>query len=1066
MKYQIPKDRKVLEQEQRNLVLSAGDHEVVRIQKALGFVADYAGRDDKYEASPQEAYDALHQIYSEFQIAKEEEPYSKENFQAELEKLWRVLQLYSLLKEHDLADTYKIYQTDQVKYDNMLYSKEENELDVPEQNPDENNPFVPIDENSPYYEYVSNTAYKELQDSWMKLKNQPTIPDKLATDMEKLLSAMQLHYIRRTGTGTMFPMTSEEYAKICSLHDMCTQDLGVVSAEEKQKPEYKALHSILAQNQKNLKSLSENESLPALGNVLHGAKDPVIYLQDTKNNTAGSRMSSRETVEYVDENGKLRQGFFTPEKKRGSRKKEADALLDRYIRTYPKYKKYFEKIKQSPRIYSGIDNAADLYVRYGNKRYLMNELRTAGWVRVEDKARSEFEAIFYKLGMDIQKLENTHGVLEDSGIHEGDELAKRSQAMNDVADALGFPDLLVRSRRVTVKRGDTNIPGIMMDAAEPDTVDPRNIPDKHPFFNMSKQEFDKKEMLSSLADLQILDYICGNTDRNAYNFFLKMDFSDPAQPKLLGVQGIDNDNSFGAIKGDNVLQLAAKKNLKVITGKMAQAVKDMTPEKLEELLQPYGFHNDQVSAAKKRLNALKGMIKAYEDQDHPDSKLSEKGKWVNKKGTIFIAKEDKDWENLTLDALIPEEVHGQTPHNIFWVAESHRSELINYQEAMKEKEDLKPEKAPILNDKTLRPVRRYNKHGMKGPDLKKLEELRAKDCEIFRNAKALFDEHGGRDIDHRTREYRDMNSALNSYIEAYEKIGKALQENLETTLKERYEALEQARRNLDQSITNYDKKKHVIFLSGDSMMRLAIARKLQQTIQNKPESVKFYESAVKLQKQHQENMEKKSDSQLAAYLSEQIGSQMKNTLQNNLIRLREDDPVRIQGQKALKAQERLWNYSQTVLSDGMLSVKNRDSEGEKAEKQQVSFKRMQYEIRKKLTEKPDKNQMYEDMKTIRDYIAAQETKEEKRIEALDQTEIEKMEPEKAEEYAKMKETAGKQMADSRDLKDQINELLDKKEDITPRHVRDLLHKVYKNERSIAEQYQPKKSRFKSREVHL
>ncbi len=1155
MRYKIPENKILLEQEQKNMVLSASDREVVRIQKALSFVADYADNGEKYNDSPEDAYSALYQIYKEFQLDKDKEGneipedtlFPKENrsrkqFREELEKLWRVMELHSLKepnqeKEPELADTYRKYQAETARYDAILHEREaeELELDAPLQNLNDNRMFIPIDEKSPYYGDVSGTAYMELQDSWMKLKSRPSAGAVEGT-MEQLLSALQPHYLRRSGTGSLLPMTQGEYETIRGLYDRCVTDLNRFPDKEKKRPEYKALHDLILRNQKELNSLSPDQALPPLGEVLHGAKDPVIYLQDTVNHTVGASMSSRETVEYIDENGKLRQGLFTPEKKIGDWRQEAKELLDRYIQNYPKYETYLEKIKNDKNIYERIEAAA--FEDADTKKYIEVDrvLDSFDWIRQKDK-EGEFKKVFKALGRDIIKPRGRNIILKNIGIHKGESQAERSSAMSDVADALGFPDLLVRNRRVTVKKGDKEIPGVMMDAAGPSALDTDKLPQGHPFFNLTKKEFDNKELLSSLADLQILDYLCGNTDRHASNFFLKMDFSDPNQPRIRGVQGIDNDNSFGSIKEGNIYHLASEKNLKVITGKMAEAIKNMKPEKLEEILQPYNFRKDQIRAAKTRLKTLQDMIKEYEKKG--EFKVSY-GKLVNKKGTIFVAKTDKDWNSLNLDALIPAEIYANAPTNIFDMADTCRDDLKRYK-WLHSGENNNPvdEINRVLVDKTDMKQIQYDEHGLKEMDHKELEKMeahRAEEYKILHNSRVLFNRHGGQDIDHRTREYREMNDALNSYIEAYKELGKTLQgkeneneaviagdvkeqplkqkKDLKATLKERYEALEQARKNLDQSITNYDKKKHSIFLRGDSKERLLIARKLQQTIRKKPESVKAYESVAKFLEQQKETMEGKTDSQLAAYLSEQIGSKMKLTLQNNIKQLREDDPVRVQGIKALKAQENLWNYSQSVLSEGMLSVKNMTDQGEKADKQKTSLKLMEYEIRKKLTEKPDKNKLYEDMTAIRDYVGKQVEKEKSKIQACDE-EIRKvnellektnaktnvLNPRDAKNqqaaYEKMKVQAAKRLEERWELYGQIDSLMtpenrktdtmyeqieaflpkekqkgeqekeekqEKKAQLTPRHIRDMLNKVYKSELTIASQYQMEKKQEKKQEI--
>ncbi len=1125
MKYKIPENKVELEQEQRNMVLSAPDREAARIQKALSFVADYAGSKEKYQASPQNAYRALHRIYTELQLGEDasldvmfpEGDRSAEHFRAELEKLWRVMELQSLLNEQEpeqskkvtLAETWKKYQRDPEQYDRQLREKEAEEPELPLQHSNRNLLFTPIDPKSPYYEYVSGTAYMELQESWQALEKKSSVPG-FEQDMESLLAAMQLHYVRRSSTGTMLPMTGEEYKEIRSLYRNCMDDLRKFSKREKERPEYQALRSLIARNRKELDNLSADD-LPPLGDVLHGAKDPVIHLQEGASHTVGRSMSSRETVEYIDENGKLRQGLFTPEKKLARWDQESKELLDRFIRTYPKYEGYFKRIRKDQDVYDRIERAAQNDRIYGNGRYLRSELKSIRWIKPEDKKSPEFTKIFLELGAGIERIRNIHTVLSEAGIQVGDNLAKRSSAMSDVAGALGFPELLVKSRNVTVKRGDTEIPGVMMDAAGPDTVDPARLTDRHPFFNTNAAEFDRKELLSSLADLQILDYLCGNTDRHANNFFFKMDFSDPRNPKLLGVQGIDNDNSFGSLTEGNVLKLTGAENLKVVTGKMAQAIQKLKPRKLEELLQPYGFSEDQVLAAQKRLETLQGMIKKQRKKGNP--KTIRENKLLNEHGTIYIAETDKDWENLSMDALIPGAVEpepgmDEIPGNLFYLADTHRDKLKDYQADMEKDKRRKPEVAPVLNDKALKTPIHYDPHGIKEPDpktLKNLDSLLAKESKLLRSARTLFEENGGLDQQHRTREYKTMSSALDRYIHAYEKLG-TLQQTMRTqtekkksdekTIADAYRSLEQARKNLDQSIQNYDKKKHILFLKEDASTRLAIARKLRQMIREKPESVKLYESITKLQDQHRKTMDEKPDSRLAAYLSEQIGSKMNLALQNNLNRLREDDPVRVQGIKALQAQKRLWDYCQNAISEGMLSVKNIEGEGEKAKRQLISMKLMQYEIRKKMIEKPDQKQIYEDIKTIQDYVEARKTKEEKRIAAIEEKLADA--PRKQDDPKKlvaMQQQAGERLAKSRELGMRIEGLIQPEEkfgsklpnligdsntgscehdpclnqedkndklrenaEITPRQVRDLLHQLYLNELSLAKPQQPMKKK--------
>lgn len=1101
MRYQIPKEKNIREKEQLNMVLAAGDHEAARIQNALMFVADYADNRERYEASPQESYRALHKIYTELELdvpvsADEmfpEKDRSKKNFQAELEKLWRVLALHSMLKEPNLAETYRKYQENTDYYDEKLQEEEQRELRAPRQ-AKETSAFVYINPKSPYYPFVSGTAYMELQAGFEKMKRQPSVPD-FQDDAKKLLSAVQLHYIRRGTNGNVLPMTQDEYKEVTGLYKKCMENLNQFPKSEKKKTGYKTLYSLLDQNLRELQGLSSDE-LPPLAEVIHGAKKPVIHLQDTENNTVGKAMSSRETVEYIDENGKLRQGFFTPEKPVTQKKKDVKELLDRYSEKYPQYAHYFKKLKQEPKLYGRLQSVAYQDRVDRDAGILMNYFVRAKWIDAKDK-NQDFCEIFCGLAKEIEKIRNVHAIYEDNQIRVNDLTAKRSSAMSDVASALGFSDLLVKSRQVTVKRGDTEVQGVMMDAAGPDTVDPSKLGKKHPFYNMDASEFNKKEVLKSLADLQILDYLCGNTDRHSHNYFLKMDFSDPKKPKLLGVQGIDNDDSFGAIEDGGVMQLATKDNLKLITEKMALAIAGMKPEKLKEILKPYEFSEDQVTAAQVRLVNLQSLL--YQHNKRGGSKIID-GKLENQPGTICIAADDGNcWNHLTLDALIPEEIETESgkkviPNNIFYTMDSHRSDLLAYQDVMEKHPGLKPSTSPLYDGAVDKPIA-YNDHGIKAFDYEKLQTLQESDKAILSDIRALFDAHGGQDTANRTAEFTTMSRDLNRYIRTYERLesflrgeeddiinpepnAKDAKENKDKALKVFMKSLEDARRNLGQSADRYCRKKYAAFLKGDNRERYDIAKKLQKTLQDPSDSVKFYQSSMKIQEQHKETMKAKTDFQMAAFVSEQIGSKMKLTLRNNLNQLNESDPVRVKGLNALKAQERLWNYSRSEVADNIVSMKRGDANDEEYKRELTSFKIMQYKIRQKKAEKPDQQKLCADVEAIRDYIAAREDKETARIEAIkDKLEynqeiseqlgnnpknLKKLERNRkeSEKLEKMKQTAETHKGQAKKLKEQIQDMLDHKETITPRKVRIMLDQIYKNEQVIAKQHQPEKNKVK------
>lgn len=54
---------------------------------------------------------------------------------------------------------------------------------------------------------------------------------------------------------------------------------------------------------------------------------------------------------------------------------------------------------------------------------------------------------------------------------------------------------------------------------------------------------DSKGCFKQIADLQALDFLCGNVDRHDGNFSFQISKDRP--PRVLGIKGFDNDTSFG-----------------------------------------------------------------------------------------------------------------------------------------------------------------------------------------------------------------------------------------------------------------------------------------------------------------------------------------------------------------------------------------------------------------------------------------------------------------------------------------------------------------------------------------
>ena len=126
-------------------------------------------------------------------------------------------------------------------------------------------------------------------------------------------------------------------------------------------------------------------------------------------------------------------------------------------------------------------------------------------------------------------------------------------------------------------------------------------------------KYNTAEVIKAAADLQVLDYICGNTDRHGGNILYKFEQRDGVMC-LVGLQGIDNDTSMGKIRGDQRLgKEATLDTMRVMTRSAADAVLRMTKEDLKYSL--YGLvKEDEIEYAWHRTEALQNKILESENK--------------------------------------------------------------------------------------------------------------------------------------------------------------------------------------------------------------------------------------------------------------------------------------------------------------------------------------------------------------------------------------------------------------------------------------------------------------------
>ena len=224
-------------------------------------------------------------------------------------------------------------------------------------------------------------------------------------------------------------------------------------------------------------------------------------------------------------------------------------------------------------------------------------------------------------------------------------LDRKNTGMSRVADLLGLSHVICHSQPMKLKGPDGKIvDGTFMAFA--DGVDPSQ-PDSRGFFlDRDTMKNAKASAFEAISDLQVLDYLCGNTDRHGFNVFYQVD----EDGNLIGVQGIDNDNSFGGIRMQDhrTRRMPLPATMGVISRKTAAQVMQLTPSELKFTLRGI-IDEPSIKAACERLKILQKTI-ALSREKLPSNNKSIQYPYIREL-------EGEEFKKADLQTLIDERIH-------------------------------------------------------------------------------------------------------------------------------------------------------------------------------------------------------------------------------------------------------------------------------------------------------------------------------------------------------------------------------------------------------------------------
>ncbi len=401
----------------------------------------------------------------------------------------------------------------------------------------------------------------------------------------------------------------------------------------------KAMKGILTEDMVSLNESLMMENPGSLITIISEGRSIEATIEDQSTiHTEGGQMSSRIPIRLKSEDGRVEEGLFTE-------KSDLIGYLD-VIKSYSEeYKTQFgeasyigkmadivfstelKPMRQlSMKLEKRLDNAKNReeIARSGFAAYeLIKDI-------LEEKIDEDLKAKFLAEGPEADKLrKETLDMVKKAkdycgsyvmnhyyaGIPKGENIDKRNVAMSTIANYFDRGNLVAPARSFTVKIGDREVHGTFQKKAVGGDINRLTQDSELCGLGKYKQgdysSVNSAELKRQIADLQVIDFICGNCDRHRGNMIYKTEIKD-GKTVVTGITGIDNDMSFGTKNEANNSKdekIVNPKEMKIMRETTAKKVLDLTPEKLDFLLKDMNFTKVEMDNCKKRLEMLQNQLK-------------------------------------------------------------------------------------------------------------------------------------------------------------------------------------------------------------------------------------------------------------------------------------------------------------------------------------------------------------------------------------------------------------------------------------------------------------------------
>lgn len=163
-----------------------------------------------------------------------------------------------------------------------------------------------------------------------------------------------------------------------------------------------------------------------------------------------------------------------------------------------------------------------------------------GYENFSEPAKTEFFNFMSDIGKQYTALDAMEG---SANISIGANITNRNIATSRLAELLGQENLIANSQRLCIHTADGDLHGVVMDQAIGKDIRSSDPIDKMELSQIA--DFSDPEFQRQVANLEIMDILSGQVDRNMGNMFYQFSDAIDGKRRLTGIQGIDNDAAFG-----------------------------------------------------------------------------------------------------------------------------------------------------------------------------------------------------------------------------------------------------------------------------------------------------------------------------------------------------------------------------------------------------------------------------------------------------------------------------------------------------------------------------------------